>query len=93
MVNILLESVLESYTLIIVLGCLTLVSISFAFLNFLNYLLKDNTWFCNKLNWHLKPKEIKKGRILQRGICPRCKKNIYRSWDGSWTRNKFEENG
>ena len=48
---------------------------------FNNYLPK---WFCDKMGWHLTPKEQWSDGCSQNGVCPRCNNKVMQDSQGNW---------
>ena len=43
-----------------------------------------NTWFCEKMGWHLTPKAQGFDGCSFTGICPRCDRNVMQDSQGNW---------
>lgn len=69
-----MEKILIGGALIIVCSILLLVLLN-------SYLPK---WFCDKLGWHLEPKEKSFDGCSLEGICPRCGKHVLQNSQGNW---------
>lgn len=41
-------------------------------------------WFCNKLGWHLAPREKGWNGCSMTGVCPRCNKEVLMDSQGNW---------
>jgi hypothetical protein len=41
-------------------------------------------YFCDKLEWHIKPKSIVYDGVNYKGFCPRCKREIMKDGRGNW---------
>lgn len=44
----------------------------------------NNTWFCNSMGWHKKPKKIGFDGASLQGVCPRCGKHVLQDSQGNW---------
>ena len=54
----------------------------FLLLSFLNKYLPK--WFCDKIGWHLEPREIGFDGCSRNGVCPRCGKSVMQDSQGNW---------
>lgn len=41
-------------------------------------------WFCHKMGWHLRPKELGFDGCSCFGTCPRCGKEVLQDGQGNW---------
>jgi len=41
-------------------------------------------WFCTRMGWHLKPKDITVAGINSKGTCPRCGGQVMLDSQGNW---------
>ena len=50
------------------------------------FFLFNREWYCHQLDWHKKPREIKKGIVFESyGKCPVCEKDVHKDSDGNWS--------
>ena len=56
--------------------------LAFLLLTILNRFLPR--WFCDKLGWHLAPREVGFDGANVKGICPRCGKRVMQDSQGNW---------
>ena len=81
--SVILERIAARPLMFFALLTIMIAGISFILMGFLQKYSK-NTWFCEKMGWHISPGVTGFDGCSMTGICPRCHASIMKDSQGNW---------